>query len=233
MYNPFNIINICVENIYVYQEKNFHLFLILSREYTYICIFYVRVGRTNLKIFILFKCKYLAASSEQIRRYCSPREYTHHSVLEKFFVFGCFENLKSEVLKKQNSSDKINRNVCFNSRKIVCMCLPQSFTMKTVSRHFGQDKPGKLRGTRHKGRNNALKSSQSRWTGQYTKCIQFRQSRWTGQYTKCVQSRQSRWTGQYTKCVQSRQSRWTGQYTKCVQYDFKFNSVHSDVESVN
>ena len=37
------------------------------------------------------------------------------------------------------------------------------------SRHFGFDIPGKLRGTWHKGRNSAVLSSESSWTGQYKK----------------------------------------------------------------
>ena len=33
--------------------------------------------------------------------------------------------------------------------------------------------------------------------------------------------------------AQSSQSRWTGQYKKCVQYDFKFTSIHSDIDNIN
>ena len=39
-----------------------------------------------------------------------------------------------------------------------------------VSRHFGLDEPGKLRGTGHKGRNGAEQSSPSSRTRQYKMC---------------------------------------------------------------
>ena len=42
-----------------------------------------------------------------------------------------------------------------------------------MSRHFGLVKPGKLGGTRHKGRNSAGKSSHLSWTGQYNKSVQY------------------------------------------------------------
>ena len=41
------------------------------------------------------------------------------------------------------------------------------------SRHFGSYKPGNPRGTRHKDRNCAVKSSHLSWTGQYKKCVQY------------------------------------------------------------
>ena len=42
-----------------------------------------------------------------------------------------------------------------------------------VSRHFGSTEPGKLRGTRHKGRNSAVKSNQLSFAGQYKKFVQY------------------------------------------------------------
>ena len=42
-----------------------------------------------------------------------------------------------------------------------------------LRRHFGSYKPGKLRGTKHKGRNSAVQSSQFSWAGQYKKCVQY------------------------------------------------------------
>ena len=41
------------------------------------------------------------------------------------------------------------------------------------TRHFDSYKPGKLRRTRHKGRNGAVKSIQVRLAGQYKKCVQY------------------------------------------------------------
>ena len=37
--------------------------------------------------------------------------------------------------------------------------------------HFSSYKPCKLRGTRLKGRNSAVQSSQLSWAGQYKKCV--------------------------------------------------------------
>ena len=42
-----------------------------------------------------------------------------------------------------------------------------------TARHFGSYEPGKLRGTPHKGRNSAVKSSQLSWAGQHKKCVQY------------------------------------------------------------
>ena len=41
------------------------------------------------------------------------------------------------------------------------------------TRHYGSYKPGKLRGTRQKGRKIAVKSSQLGWEEQYRKCVQY------------------------------------------------------------
>ena len=41
------------------------------------------------------------------------------------------------------------------------------------SHHFGSYMPVKLRGTQHKGRNSAVKSSQLSWAGQYKKFVQY------------------------------------------------------------
>ena len=47
------------------------------------------------------------------------------------------------------------------------------FTPEASSRHFVSDKKGKLRGTRHKGRNSAVKSSQLSWkVCRVQKCVQ-------------------------------------------------------------
>ena len=46
-------------------------------------------------------------------------------------------------------------------------------TSKNMSRHFGSDMPGKLRGTRHKGRNSAVQSRHLSWAGQCKKCVQY------------------------------------------------------------
>ena len=42
-----------------------------------------------------------------------------------------------------------------------------------IALHFGSYNPGKLRGTLHKGRNSAVKSSPLTWAGQYKKCVQY------------------------------------------------------------
>ena len=41
------------------------------------------------------------------------------------------------------------------------------------ARHFGSYKESKLRETRLKGRNSAVKSSQLSWAGQYKMCVQY------------------------------------------------------------
>ena len=50
-------------------------------------------------------------------------------------------------------------------------------------RHFVSYNRGKLGGTRHKGRNSAVKSIQSSWTGQYEKCVQY-DFKFTSVYSK-------------------------------------------------
>ena len=42
-----------------------------------------------------------------------------------------------------------------------------------ILRHFGSYIPGKLRGTRHKGRNSAVKFSHLSWARQNKKCLQY------------------------------------------------------------